>query len=82
MVLVWGGRVLLWWWLLSCPLGGRWSALVARPLLWWCAPRLLSSPLLCLWCIALEYGFISRFKGFLRGFYGADVYLYGFGVLR
>ena len=38
--------------------------------------------LLCLWCIALECGFISRFKGVFRGFYGADVCLYGFGVLR
>ena len=55
---------------------------MARPLLLWCVPCLLSSPLLCLWCIALEYGFISRFKGVFRGFYGADVYLYGFGVLR
>ena len=54
------------------------SALV----LWWCVPCLLSSPLLCLWCIALEYGFISRFKGVFSGFWGADVYLYGFGVLR
>lgn len=53
------------------------SALV----LWWCVPCLLSSPLLCLWCIALEYGFISRFKGGFRGFYGADVYLCGFGAL-
>ena len=50
--------------------------------LWWCAPCLLSAFLLCLWCIALEYGSISRFKGVLRGFYGADVCLYGFGVLR
>ena len=38
--------------------------------------------LLCLWCIALEYGSISRFKGGLRGFYGADVYLYGLRSLR
>ena len=60
----------------------RWSALVARPLLLWCVPCLLSSPLLCLWCIALEYGFISRFKGVFSGFWGADVYLYGFGALR
>ena len=50
-------------------------------------PLVVRSPpfapfLLCLWCIALEYGFISRFKGVLRGFYGADVCLYGFGVLR
>ena len=61
---------------------GRWSALVARPLLLWCVPCLLSSPLLCLWCIASEYGFISRFKGVFRGFYGEDVYLYGLRSLR
>ena len=53
------------------------SALV----LWWCVPCLLPAFLLCLWCIALEYGSISRFKGVFRGFYGADVYLYGFGAL-
>ena len=40
-----------------------------------------------LYCIALcrvacKYGSISRFKGVLRGFYGADVCLCGFGVLR
>ena len=54
------------------------SALV----LLWCVPCLLSSPLLCLWCIALEYGSISRFKGVLRGFWGVGVYLCGFGALR
>ena len=42
----------------------------------------LPACLLCLWCIALEYGSISRFKGVFRGFYGADVCLYGFGALR
>ena len=89
MVLVWGGRVLLWWWLLSCPLVRRCagfrgfrtchrSALV----LWWCAPCLLSAFLLCLWCIASEYGSISRFKGVFRGFYGTDVCLYGLRFLR
>ena len=50
--------------------------------LWWCAPRLLSAFLLCLWCIALEYGSISRFKGVFSGFWGVGVYLYRFGVLR
>ena len=40
-----------------------------------------------LYCIALcrvacEYGSISRFKGVFRGFWGANVCLYGFGVLR
>ena len=80
------GRVLLWWW---CPLVQRCAGVrcfrTCRRLalvLWWCAPRLLSAFLLCLWCIALEYGSISRFKGVLRGFYGADVCLYRFGVLR
>lgn len=47
----------------------------------WCVPCLLPAFLLCLWCNTLEYGFISRFKGVFRGFYGADEYLYGFGAL-
>lgn len=83
------GRVLLWWWLSSCPLVQRCagvrgfrtcrrSALV----LWWCAPRLLSALLHCACRVACEYGSISRFKGVLRGFWGANVCLYGFGVLR
>ena len=82
-------RVLLWWWLLSCPLVRRCAGFRGfrtchrlALVLWWCAPRLLPAFLLCLWCIALEYGFISRFKGVFSGFWGADVYLYGFGVLR
>ena len=54
------------------------SALV----LLWCAPCLLSACLLCLWCIALEYGSISRFKGVFSGFCGVGVYLCGFGALR
>ena len=32
--------------------------------------------LLCLWCIAFEYGFISHFKGVFSAFWGADVCLY------
>lgn len=32
--------------------------------------------------LPFKYSSISRFKGVFRGFYGADVYLYGFGVLR
>ena len=48
----------------------------------WCVPCLLPACLLCLWCIASEHGSISRFKGVFRGFYGVDVCLYGFGVLR
>ena len=50
--------------------------------LWWCAPCLLSALLHCACRVACEYGSISRFKGVLRGFYGADVCLYGFGVFR
>ena len=81
-------RVLLWWWLLSCPLvqgsagfrGFRTCHRLAL-VLWWCAPRLLPAFLLCLWCIALEYGFISRFKGVFSGFWGVGVYLCGFGAL-
>ena len=33
--------------------------------------------LLCLWCIALEYGSISRFEGVFSAFWGADVCVYG-----
>ena len=42
------------------------------------------SPLYCiaLCRVACKYGSISRFKGVFRGFYGADVCLCGFGVLR
>ena len=61
----------------------RWCA--PAPSLWVCSvPFSLPLPsfLLCLWCIAFEYGFISRFKGVFRGFWGADVYLYRFRVLR
>ena len=42
--------------------GCRWWA--PAPSLWVCSvplPCLLSAFLLCLWCIAFEYGFISRF---------------------
>ena len=67
----------LWrWW---CPLVAGGALLLP---LFGCVPSLCPSfvPfLLCLWCITLEYGFISRFKGVFRGFYGADVCLYGFG---
>ena len=64
------------WW---CPpsAGGRllWLVLLSCRV-----PCLLSALLLCLWCIALEYGSISRFKGVFSAFWGADEYLYGFGV--
>ena len=73
----------------SCPLGvevGRRSRIQDLPSVGSGPLVVRSLPfvpfLLCLWCIALEYGSISRFKGVFRGFYGADVYLYGFGVLR
>ena len=66
------------WW---CPLvaGGRllWLVLLSCRV-----PCLLSACLLCLWCIASEYGSISRFKGVFREFYGADVCLYGLRSLR
>ena len=55
----------------------RWSA--PAPSLWVCSvplPCLLPAFPLCLWCIALEYGSISHFKGVFGGFWGADVCLY------
>ena len=89
MVLVWG---------VVCAFGGgvSWCPLVQRCagvrgfrtchrlalVLWWCAPCLLSALLHCACRVACKYGSISRFKGVLRGFYGADVCLYGFGALR
>ena len=63
--------------------GCRWCA--PAPSLWVCSVPFLPSfvPfLLCLWCIAFEYGFISRFKGVFGGFWGADVCLYGLRSLR
>ena len=55
---------------------------VLARVLWWCAPCLLSACLLCACRVACEYGSNSRFKGVFRGFWGADVCLCGFGVLR
>ena len=56
----------LWqWW---CPPSAGGALLLP---LFGCVPSLCPSfvPfLLCLWCIAFEYGFISRFKGVLAGF--------------
>lgn len=46
------------------------------------SPCLLSALLLCLWCVDCKYGFICDFKGVFRGFWGADVYLYGLRSLR
>ena len=45
-------------------------------------PAFLSAFLLCLWCAMLECGSVSRFRGVFRGFYSADVYLYGLRSLR
>ena len=55
------------------------------PSLWVCSvpsPCLLSACLLCLTALPFKYALISRFKGVFRGFWGADVYLYRFRVLR
>lgn len=43
---------------------------------------ILSAFSLCACRIACKYGSISRFKGVFRGFYSADVYLYGLRSLR
>ena len=45
-------------------------------------PCLLSVISLCLWCITLEYGSISRFKGVFRGVYSVCVGLCCLGGLR
>ena len=45
-------------------------------------PSFLSALLPCLCRVACKYAFISRFKGVFRGFWGADVYLYGLMSLR
>ena len=48
----------------------------------WCrVPAFLSALLLCLWCINLEYGSISRFKGVFSAVYGVCVGLYCSGAL-
>ena len=70
---LWGGGGVHWVQVVrSCSL----SLGVFRPF----SPCLLSASLHCACRVACEYGSISRFKGVLRGFYGADVCLYGFGV--
>ena len=61
-------RVLLWWWLLSCPLvqgsagfrGFRTCHRLALVLLW-CVPRLLPACLLCDCPAACKHGSFSRF---------------------
>ena len=70
---LWGGSGVPW------VAGGRllWLVLLSCRV-----PCLLSAFLLCLWCITLEYSFISRFGGVFGGFWGADVYLYGLRSLR
>ena len=59
----------------SGPAGGGSDPLVVCSLL-------LSALLLYACRVAYKYGSIPRFKGVFRGFYGADVYLYGLRFLR
>ena len=61
---------------------GRWSGFRGCSLLSCRVPCRLPALSLCLWWVALEYAFVSRFKGVFRGFWGADVYLYGLRALR
>ena len=46
-----------------------------------CSMPFARFPALCLSC-RFQICLISRFKGVFRGFYGADVYLYGLRSLR
>lgn len=68
--------------------GVHWEGFEAQDLpevalvLWSCVPAFLSAFSLCLWCVMLEYGSISRFKGVFRGFYMFGVGLYYLGALR
>ena len=49
----------------------------------WCrVSAFLSALLLCLWCIMLECGSVSRFKGVFSAFYGVRVGLCCFSALR
>ena len=50
--------------------------------LWSCVPCLLSALSLCLWCVMLEYGSISHFKGVLAWFLLFRVGLCCLGALR
>ena len=52
------------------------------PLPSWRVPCFLSAFLLCLWCVAFEYGSISHFKGVFSAVYGVCVGLLGLGALR
>ena len=47
-----------------------------------CVPLFLSAPSLCSWCVALEYGSISRFKGVFSEVWGVCVGLCCLGGLR
>ena len=71
----------LLWWRWWCPpsAGGRllWLVLLSCRV-----PCLLPAFLLCLWCIALEYGSISRFKGVFSAFWGVRGCLCCLGALR
>ena len=50
--------------------------------LWSCVPSFLSALSLCAWCVAFEYGSISRFKGVFSGFWAFRVGLCGLCALR
>ena len=72
----------LLWWRWWCPPSAGGALLLP---LFGCVPSLSPClcPLSCFACrVACEYGFISHFKGVFRGFWGADVCLYGLGSLR
>ena len=89
---------MVWVCVVVCSFGGgvSWCPLVQRSagfrcfktcrrlalVLWWCVPCLLPAFLLCLWCFASEYGFISRFKGGFTGFLLFRVGLLGLGAFR
>ena len=50
--------------------------------LWSCVPLFSSALSIFPWCVACEYGSVSRFKGVFRGFYGVRVGLCWLGGLR
>ena len=65
---------------LACPLGAGVQDLSgiqdlpdAALVLWSCVPCFCPLCRLCLWCIAFEYGSISRFKGVFSAVYGVRV---------
>lgn len=74
--------VFLSWWCSIVSTCGRWSALVACPLLSCRVPSLLSALSLCACRVACEYASISRFRGVFSVVYRFRVGLYGLGALR